>query len=106
MMAWKAKQGSDNLKFLLVCIEGDKKDSIEAFVKKNKIEDMNEFHCYVDSAPSELGLQYIPHLTLVGADGKVAYNYKMTDAERDSFMAKHAKAAPAGGDDAKQEEAK
>merc|ERR1719336_485257 len=57
---------------LLICIERDMNQAkTEAFGKKNSI---GEIPHYFAQAPQELGLQYIPHKTLIGADGKIIKN--------------------------------
>lgn len=84
---------------LLICIERDmNKEKTEAFGKKNSI---GEIPHYFAQAPKELGLQYIPHKTLIGADGKIIKNGTWSLDEAAELLAKACAAgdgdAPSGG---------
>lgn len=70
---------NENIKFLLVNIEkdGDVKKKIAGFTEKNELKTVKH---YSGQAPALVGLQYIPHCVLVGADGKIVENKNYTDA--------------------------
>merc|ERR1711879_1030868 len=72
------KYKDKDIKFLLVNIEKDIdfKKKMGEFASKNNLAKVGHFY---GQAPALVGLQYIPHCVLVGADGKIIQNKDYSD---------------------------
>lgn len=112
MNKYSKDHADSNVKFLLVCIE-DTKDYAEMVKTVDGKYDIGNIsgtlgHSFIaedkDDTMKAIGLRFIPHMTLVGSDGKIVGNYDEKTSADDVKALADANPAKAAGGDKKDEE--